>query len=221
MAVPALVIGLGGTGVKALTYAKQDLMRNNDGVVPPEVTLLALDTTSKAESWWHDLRVVTKGGRSVPIRLETKLGEYVHIGGSSKPLVKSVSTGDRNYVASWLQDYWMLDNLPDHLFNIEDGAAQMRQMGRLAVFYDLDHGDNSKIRKALRNAINKVAGYAQGRAVQVFIVTSVAGGTGSGMFVDIAIAYALLNFIATLGATKFFLHRLDVFLEEQKQEESQ
>jgi multicomponent Na+:H+ antiporter subunit F len=41
-----------------------------------------------------------------------------------------------------------------------------------------------------------------------------------GMFIDIAIAYALLNFIATLGATKFFLHRLDVFLEEQEQEES-
>lgn len=31
-----------------------------------------------------------------------------------------------------------------------------------------------------------------------------------GMFVDIAIAYALLNFIATLGATKFFLRRGDV-----------
>ena len=41
-----------------------------------------------------------------------------------------------------------------------------------------------------------------------------------GMFVDIAIAYALLNFIATLGATKYFLRRLGVFLEEQEQEES-
>ncbi len=41
-----------------------------------------------------------------------------------------------------------------------------------------------------------------------------------GMFVDIAIAYALLNFIATLGATKYFLRRLGVFLEEQDQEES-
>ena len=40
------------------------------------------------------------------------------------------------------------------------------------------------------------------------------------MFVDIAIAYALLNFIATLGATKFFLHRLGVFLEGQDQEEN-
>ncbi len=30
-----------------------------------------------------------------------------------------------------------------------------------------------------------------------------------GMFVDIAIAYALLNFIATLGATKFFLRKRD------------
>ena len=41
-----------------------------------------------------------------------------------------------------------------------------------------------------------------------------------GMFVDIALAYALLNFIATLGAAKFFLRRLGVFLEESKQEES-
>ena len=93
MAVPALVIGLGGTGVKALTYAKQDLMRNNDGVVPPEITLLALDTTSKAESWWHDLRVVTRSGRSVPVRLQARLGEYVHIGGWSKPLVETNGSG--------------------------------------------------------------------------------------------------------------------------------
>jgi multicomponent Na+:H+ antiporter subunit F len=41
-----------------------------------------------------------------------------------------------------------------------------------------------------------------------------------GMFVDIALAYALLNFIATLGATKFFLRRLAVFMEDSEPEES-
>jgi len=35
-----------------------------------------------------------------------------------------------------------------------------------------------------------------------------------GMFVDIAIAYAMLNFIATLGATKYFLRRKSVHLED-------
>ncbi len=35
-----------------------------------------------------------------------------------------------------------------------------------------------------------------------------------GMFVDIAIAYALLNFIATLGAAKYFLHRKKAGLQE-------
>lgn len=34
------------------------------------------------------------------------------------------------------------------------------------------------------------------------------------MFVDIAIAYAMLNFIATLGAAKFFLRRKSVHLED-------
>lgn len=37
-----------------------------------------------------------------------------------------------------------------------------------------------------------------------------------GMFVDIALAYALLNFIATLGATKFFLRRQNVFFDEME-----
>lgn len=39
-----------------------------------------------------------------------------------------------------------------------------------------------------------------------------------GMFVDIALAYALLNFIATLGATKFFLGRLAIHDEESEPE---
>lgn len=34
------------------------------------------------------------------------------------------------------------------------------------------------------------------------------------MFVDIAIAYALLNFIATLGAAKYFLHRNKAGLQQ-------
>jgi multicomponent Na+:H+ antiporter subunit F len=37
-----------------------------------------------------------------------------------------------------------------------------------------------------------------------------------GMFVDIAIAYALLNFIATLGATKYFMRRKSVHLESEQ-----
>lgn len=36
-----------------------------------------------------------------------------------------------------------------------------------------------------------------------------------GMFVDIAIAYALLNFMATLGATKYFQRRKSVHLETE------
>jgi len=35
------------------------------------------------------------------------------------------------------------------------------------------------------------------------------------MFVDIALAYALLNFIATLGATKYFLRRQRVFFKDE------
>lgn len=37
-----------------------------------------------------------------------------------------------------------------------------------------------------------------------------------GMFVDIALAYAMLNFIATLGAAKYFLRRKAVHLEHEE-----
>jgi len=37
-----------------------------------------------------------------------------------------------------------------------------------------------------------------------------------GMFVDIALAYAMLNFIATLGAAKYFLRRKAVHLEQEE-----
>lgn len=36
------------------------------------------------------------------------------------------------------------------------------------------------------------------------------------MFVDIALSYALLNFIAVLGATRFFLRRRSVNLEDEQ-----
>ena len=39
------------------------------------------------------------------------------------------------------------------------------------------------------------------------------------MFVDIALAYALLNFIATLGACKYFRRSNRVFMEDEVAEE--
>lgn len=39
------------------------------------------------------------------------------------------------------------------------------------------------------------------------------------MFVDIALAYALLNFIATLAATKYFLGRKRVFFKDEFDQE--
>ncbi len=35
-----------------------------------------------------------------------------------------------------------------------------------------------------------------------------------GMFVDLAVAYALLNFIATLGASKFFIRKRQDYQDE-------
>jgi multicomponent Na+:H+ antiporter subunit F len=41
-----------------------------------------------------------------------------------------------------------------------------------------------------------------------------------GMFVDIAVAYALLNFIATLGASKYFIRKRNELQSEPAEGES-
>ncbi|MBK7919086.1 MAG: hypothetical protein IPJ94_23050 [Chloroflexi bacterium] len=48
-ATPALIIGLGGTGVRALTHLKKDLITLNNGILPNEVRLLAFDTVTKPD----------------------------------------------------------------------------------------------------------------------------------------------------------------------------
>jgi hypothetical protein len=71
---------------------------------------------------------------------------------------------------------------------VEDGAGTHRQFGRLAFFVNY-----AAIRQQIKAQIEEVLAYATKHAtevapdrIEVVVVTSLAGGTGSGMFLDVA-----------------------------------
>ena len=172
---PTVVIGLGGTGYGALLKLKKRFV-DAYGSIPPIIRFLSIDTTENAEG---------------AVRLEDRLGEdqldhnekYVLQVGNPSGLVN----GTNPHI-----DEWWPPEIPTQ--SIIAGAGQVRARGRLALFARAADV-YARIRRAVddvRNIRNQKQMYADqfqvsDRAgVEVHIVGSVAGGTGSGTFLDVA-----------------------------------
>jgi Tubulin like len=87
---------------------------------------------------------------------------------------------------------WLPPQLIRNVKAIEDGAGGIRPVGRLSFFHNY-----RKIKTAIQTAENRTRGHEQalegdGFSVQpglnIFVVGSLCGGTGSGMFLDVAYA---------------------------------
>lgn len=186
---PALVIGLGGTGQWILTYLKKNLLESF-GQIPPQVRLLAFDTTSE-ETEILKGESAEEAARIGQIHLDS--GEFVYLGGHIKRICEEIRKGKHRHIASWLRadDYLGGKNnqigLSDDDFNLARGAGTRRQFGRMAVFYDLALMNQSKVWGKIRDALQAVVSTLEKpRPVEIYVVSSLAGGTGSGMFLDIA-----------------------------------
>lgn len=179
---PALVIGLGGTGVLALRHLKASLKSSQDGQLPPQVRLVALDTVKEEK----DAALTSGETQIAALRTDLEPGEYYWIGGDVYEFVRQVDRGDQPHISSWFQAKSYLEVLPRASFTLERGAGQLRQFGRLAIFKDVSAPANSSIRSLLNRAINDIRRTGHFETIDVFLVASVAGGTGAGMFTDIA-----------------------------------
>jgi Tubulin like len=87
---------------------------------------------------------------------------------------------------------WLPPQLIRNVKAIEDGAGGIRPVGRLAFFHNY-----RKIKAAIETAENRTRGHSQAMLGQgfsvdsglnIFVVGSLCGGTGSGMFLDVAYA---------------------------------
>jgi hypothetical protein len=180
---PALVIGLGGTGVLTVRHLKAELLGSEARQMPPHVRLVALDTVQEQQS--SGLKGEDHTGLAA-LRTELKPEEYYWIGGDIHNYTRQVAQGDHPHVASWFQAETYLKTLPRAAFVLERGAGQLRQFGRVAIFKDVSAPAQSSIYHLLDTAISDIRGAGYFESIDVYLVSSVVGGTGAGMFVDIA-----------------------------------
>jgi len=166
-----VTIGLGGTGCAAALNMKRRLIRAY-GTIPPMFKFLVLDTTEPNE--------MKEAGEDIKL----KGSEFIKIGVQEPKTIMRVN----KEVKAWL-DTKMIP--PRALVSLVAGAKAIRPLGRLAVF-----ANAKDIQKALKNLIDAVRDNRLNRVagddfeilpnVCVNLVGSVAGGTGSGSFLDVS-----------------------------------
>lgn len=165
---PTLLVGLGGTGQKVLVQLKARFIKNY-GSVPRAVEFLAFDTDQAAEEASLD-------GKRIRLVAGTEL---INIGGvETAEIVQHLPRYPA--MAAWMSE----DKEKFPVRAITMGAQQVRPLGRLAFFWKV--GD---IYDALMSAVSRLTHLElehERRGINVFVVTSVCGGTGSGIFLDMA-----------------------------------
>lgn len=185
VANPAIIIGLGGTGKWVVTYVKKNLLETYGGQIPENVKLLSFDTTSKQGS--KDGVAEEEDILVGEVQLDDGR-EFIALNGNIYELCREIRDGQHPHIGSWLQAAEYLRSTETDAFDISRGAGQKRPFGRMAVFYDLQQSVQSRLMNALQTAITDVinANRQAKTTVVVYIIASLAGGTGSGMFIDVA-----------------------------------
>jgi hypothetical protein len=167
---PTLVIGLGGTGHRVVAWIKA-LAQQSWGTerLANLVKFLVFDTAQESLA-------ITYGGR--PVSLEVG-AEFVDIG--QTPVAKIKRNLERQ-AAIRERLGGVMASLPPAV--LRNGAKQLRPLGLLAFLWRY-----AEVEERLRNAIWELAGRqrAEGRqGINVFIINSLVGGTGSSTFLDVA-----------------------------------
>ncbi|MDP4146956.1 MAG: tubulin-like doman-containing protein, partial [Bacillota bacterium] len=168
---PMLVIGLGGTGIDAMLRLKYQINRRFTLPEDP-ITKIKKEKPDKIEFLGFETNN------------EEKNKKYKGIGLDSQSELVLLSNAE---IGSILNDRKVLDpSITEWLspeLNISDGmkgASGVRQAGRLLMF--------TKINEVVDSIEKKINGLLRGKKekLDVFILTGLSGGTGSGCFLDIA-----------------------------------
>ena len=183
---PTLFLGIGGTATRTLRQLRRQLHdRFGADAALPALQMLLIDTDA------HHLYEATQGDH------ETALTDSETM---ALPLRNARDyTAESPQKLAWLSRRWLY-NIPRSL-----QTQGRRPLGRLAL---LDHAERmfERVRKALAvitssDAMAKTAATTglefSSRVPRVFVISSISGGTGSGMVLDVA--YAVRTILADLG----------------------
>src|SRR5438034_612429 len=164
---PTLVIGIGGSGTWVVRRLRKRLSRSLGANVPPALQLLAFDTDDQQES--TELSILERNEFHL---LNNFLADSV-VSSHMLPRYPNV------------QRWWRYEQLLPGF--IRDGAQQRPPVGRLALFYYSKRVWNA-LQTAVRTMFIPAVDYQpiENNAIDIYIIGSSCGGTGAGMFFDIA-----------------------------------
>jgi len=178
---PTLLIGLGGTGREVLTRVRRDFVQKYDNIRNfPIVGYFLVDTDETSQHYTPGLKSL------LDQKIDFSQDEFY------KATITNVSQFTQRlnlypHIAEWLYP-----NLSD-IGDLKEGAGAIRPYGRLAFFV---HQRN--IRTNITNTLKSIRSPENisimaekhnincGNSVSAYIVCSIAGGTGSSMFLDMA-----------------------------------
>ncbi len=174
---PTLIIGLGGTGKMILTRLRAYFETYFGDVPRQRIRLLELDIDTAEE-------VARLDDREVRLREDEKidLGEV-----PARGIIDQVRKNKLSPLQGWLHRQIRLMEM-----SLRRGGQQIRQLGRLAFLW---HAEGIVESQHLREKLTKVldgltsqytVSADQPLALQVFVISSLCGGTGGGMFIDFA-----------------------------------
>lgn len=172
----SIVIGIGGTGLEAIRSLRRRVVEERGGLdTTPELGFLYIDTdpaevqmTEEALKKWQIL------GTSIALsEAETCIIQAPSLG----PIVKDI----RSY--QQIEDWLPVDQLSsiDQAAKDTPGASQIRPLGRLVFTLKVQQIENK-----FKTTIARLKQGDAGGKTHIYVVCSLSGGTGSGMFLDLA-----------------------------------
>ena len=169
-----LYLGIGGTGKEIVARVKARLKALGGGVISPKVGFLVVD--------------VDPGPPKAPdLYSVLSPAEMCHPAQGQLPsfVLKEI----RRHVEQGTELKWVGERIPPGEMTLQynnfiKGTERYRQAGLLAYLWE-EH--STGVTTPLRNALAKVTANARGAvSLQVFLICSICGGTGSGMLIDAA-----------------------------------
>ena len=189
MNAPTLLVGLGGTGCKIISKVSQ--------LATPEqrenIAFAAFDTDI------NELRDIQR----------------------ANPFIKIVQTSTKQTVGEYLnhdihaRDTWFPVNAILNGKALSEGAGQVRSISRLAFDTALRAGKLEQLHEAIQS-LYKVEEDKVDQALRVVIVSSLAGGTGSGLILPVGLYiknYLESHFRQNANITRGFFILPEVFYE--------
>ena len=189
MSAPTLIVGLGGTGSKIVLKVADRVseeQRKSIGFAVFDTDVNELRQISENNPFIHTIQTSTK----------LSVGEYLDIDEHSR-------------------DSWFPVNAILNSKNLTEGAGQVRAISRLALETAIRAGKMDELHQAIEN-LYKLEGNEYEQALRVIIVSSLAGGTGSGLILPVGLYiknYLKTRFRQSANITRGFFLLPEVFYE--------